>query len=174
MSDGDEPSSLSAAAAAHARIAHVERELRRLRVWLMVIFFAGVSAFASLWLYFATRRLEPHMDTVYARRFVVEHQGKTRAELEVDEHNWTAFKLMNEDRRGEVNAGVSPSGGAQLNVVTSGGSSIALIGSTIWTSAGSHGSAAIEANADSGCLIVNRQGAVTWYGPTGARTQVLH
>ena len=173
MSGGDEPVSPSTADSAHARIARMERELRRLRVWLIALTFAGVSAFASLWLYFSTRRLEPHMDTVYAHRYVVEHEGKTRAELEVDEHDWTALKLMNGDRSGEVNAGVSPSGGAQLNV-KSRGSSISLIGSTIWTSAGSHGSATVEANSDSGYLLVNRRGAQSWFGPTGPRTQVLH
>ena len=128
MSEGGEPSTSPAAGGADARITRLERELHRIRAWLIVVLLASVSAILAVGVYFEGRHIGWRADTIVAHRFVLEHEGRTRAELSMHAAGWPQL-LLEPDMR--FKPGVAIAGRGELVVRGDSGWRTDIFGSNI-------------------------------------------
>ncbi len=80
------------------RFARLEGDLRRMRAWLWALALAGLMALTGLFLFVANRHLDARADTIIAHRFVLEHEGKVRAELSMHRAGFAQLLLGPDDR----------------------------------------------------------------------------
>ena len=162
MSGGDEPSNPPAAHEADLRIALLARELSRLRSWLVVVAAASIAAVAALWMYFDRRQLETHVDTIYAHRFVLEHEGKARAELSMHRAGFAQL-ILGTDRRDQPGVAIADRG--ELVVRGDSGRTFRALGTSL--------SVTGERDEMRGLLELGPGGRVAWISYDDAGRRVL-